>query len=424
MVQVSPNSLLARESLTDNIEESVNTDPQSPAKFSKVGVKERAMEGKDDLAKRIRERNRPKDRPLLKKSVDPSKAQDDVLQISSVPSKLVEPPPETPVPPPLDLFSPVSSEPSAARPEGRDTPPPPDLGPDTGTGSFGRASRRPRGSVSYAEPNLRDKMRRPTKELTDAVGAEERARQADLIKTGTMAPIIGNVVIKQEEGAEALPIWKTNPLKTTQSQQHRQRAETTSPLGKKASGPAADLPASVLTNRRRRTIAQVNDNNEDDTAKPASGAASAIAALVASSQRSKRMEEEKINEQPERESRARDIVDRTSIFDFTGSSPGEIGIHNGTEDSQDESSKPTRASRRHSSVPASSNHGKGSLSISRRGDRGRQSLNGASGDEVLGTGTMPELKSVKSVTGLDVGLEELSLRRGERAASRRRSMML
>ncbi|KAI1961010.1 hypothetical protein LOZ58_003496 [Ophidiomyces ophidiicola] len=36
-----------------------------------------------------------------------------------------------------------------------------------------RQSRRSRGPISYAEPNLRDKMRRPTEELIDAVGSEK-----------------------------------------------------------------------------------------------------------------------------------------------------------------------------------------------------------------------------------------------------------
>lgn len=39
-----------------------------------------------------------------------------------------------------------------------------------------RSSRRSRGSVSYAEPNLRDKMRRPTKQLVDAVAGEKYRR--------------------------------------------------------------------------------------------------------------------------------------------------------------------------------------------------------------------------------------------------------
>ncbi|OJD21115.1 hypothetical protein ACJ73_07547 [Blastomyces percursus] len=55
--------------------------------------------------------------------------------------------------------------------EARDTPPLPTTGAT-------RPSRRSRGSISYAEPNLRDKMRRPTKELLDAVSGDVRFRRS------------------------------------------------------------------------------------------------------------------------------------------------------------------------------------------------------------------------------------------------------
>ncbi|KAI9794799.1 MAG: hypothetical protein M1816_002927 [Peltula sp. TS41687] len=41
----------------------------------------------------------------------------------------------------------------------------------------GRPSRRPRAVINYAQPNLRDKMRRPTKELVDAVTGEGKSQQ-------------------------------------------------------------------------------------------------------------------------------------------------------------------------------------------------------------------------------------------------------
>ncbi|PHH81659.1 hypothetical protein CDD82_248 [Ophiocordyceps australis] len=57
-------------------------------------------------------------------------------------------------------------EPSTTKSRVSDTPPPGDI---SSSGETSRPSRRSRASVSYAEPNLRDKMRRPTKELLDAV---------------------------------------------------------------------------------------------------------------------------------------------------------------------------------------------------------------------------------------------------------------
>ncbi|OIW27511.1 hypothetical protein CONLIGDRAFT_435090 [Coniochaeta ligniaria NRRL 30616] len=71
--------------------------------------------------------------------------------------------PETPIPE-ADLITPNTPDHRAA-PATRDTPPP-------GMGDASRPSRRARPAISYAEPNLRDKMRRPTKELFDAVAGE------------------------------------------------------------------------------------------------------------------------------------------------------------------------------------------------------------------------------------------------------------
>ncbi|KAK3397363.1 hypothetical protein B0T20DRAFT_441186 [Sordaria brevicollis] len=50
-----------------------------------------------------------------------------------------------------------------------DTPPPAHI---SSNGETSRPSRRARAAISYTEPNLRDKMRRPTKELFDAVSGE------------------------------------------------------------------------------------------------------------------------------------------------------------------------------------------------------------------------------------------------------------
>ena len=323
-----------------------------------------------------------------------------------------EAPPETPAPPASDLPSPGPSETSAARPDSRDTPPPPDLGSDTGTGSFGRASRRPKGSVNYAQPNLRDKMRRPTKELVDAVGAEERARilkaEGDTLKS---------VFIKQEEGAaNALPTWKTlasNDDKTT-------RLDPASPLGNKLG--AANSPASVITERRRRTFVPALHDDAIDPVKPASGAASAIAALRAGIQRSKRQEEEEPSRDVEKGEQTEEPMERTSIYEFTGSSPVDPSGNAVSDTGQEALAKAVRSSRRHSSVPASAEPGKGSIMISRRGDRRRETLVAReSGESEQKAG---QIGRTKKVLSLDARDGDATAGRGERAASRRRSMMI
>ncbi|KAL9065312.1 MAG: hypothetical protein Q9157_007514 [Trypethelium eluteriae] len=88
-------------------------------------------------------------------------------------------PPKTPAA--AELLSPTSTAASTTRADSRDTPPPGDLGtatvPKHGDGAAARTARRARPQVSYAEPSLISKMRRPTKDLTDAVASRERQQR-------------------------------------------------------------------------------------------------------------------------------------------------------------------------------------------------------------------------------------------------------
>ena len=69
----------------------------------------------------------------------------------------------------------------------RDIPPSPDLGADT-TGSFNRGLKRPKGNVSYTEPNLRDKIRRPTRDPIDTVsGRREEGPDFPEVANGIFA---------------------------------------------------------------------------------------------------------------------------------------------------------------------------------------------------------------------------------------------
>lgn len=93
----------------------------------------------------------------------------------------------------LDIFSPASTQPPEARPEGRsETPPPIGLGAGTAADAAGegRGSRRARAQVSYAEPSLVSKMRRPGKEMAPAVVAGRRSSSAqpELKREASEAP--------------------------------------------------------------------------------------------------------------------------------------------------------------------------------------------------------------------------------------------
>jgi hypothetical protein len=87
------------------------------------------------------------------------------------------------------------SQPSTERQTGRDTPPPAgftSLSATMAAEPGGRAARRARAPVNYAEPSLIAKMRRPTKELLDAVGRDGR-------------PLRGAIVGRREVAAEWRP---------------------------------------------------------------------------------------------------------------------------------------------------------------------------------------------------------------------------
>ncbi|KAF1964400.1 shugoshin [Bimuria novae-zelandiae CBS 107.79] len=134
-------------------------------------------------------------------------------------------PPKTPAA--EAILSPPSTEPSASRPESKDTPPPGDLSMGSQTGIIGRPSRRARPQVSYKEPSLNTKMRRPSKELVDAVIVDHSRRTS--VEPPTPAPNSANVIIKEEPGESP---WR--PLGAVSSLRGGDGAEAGSPLRQKA----------------------------------------------------------------------------------------------------------------------------------------------------------------------------------------------
>jgi hypothetical protein len=323
--------------------------------------------------------------------------------------------PETPAAP--DIFSPSSSQPSAAR-ESRDTPPPPDLGPGT---EGQRPSRRARPAVSYAEPNLRDKMRRPTKELVDAVSKDEKSHRGSIVKLEEDAPPT-TVTIKAEP--EADDDWKCMPAASSATVED-------SPLSSKA--PVSDtLPSSITTHRKRRE--SILSQAEADLSRTSSG--SAIAALLAENRRAKAAAREKAKENEaakdkvkEDEAAVTKAMSKLDIYEFRGSSPN-------PEDAQPKPTKEekstSRVSRRLSSVPrdgaaqseseASDMEGprktEGSTSRRRQSTLG---LRNSSSTTELGKESETEktLKRANSTTGIAD-----SASRSDRISARRRSMML
>lgn len=480
-----------------SISESANMDPlSSPTKNGKqtaVNI-EKIPDSRKDTGRKGRERERHRDRDRkpapttdVSKPAAPKLKQEPTPQPPSIPSPSTSPevatdlPPETPAS--IDLFSPqCSTEPSAARPESRDTPPPPDLNLSTvdAFNTAGRASRRPRAGVSYAEPNLRDKMRRPTKALADAVGAEERVQRAiNSARAGSESASLENdaglndsarlrtVIIKKENSSE--PAWKHLPSES--SQQQKYRAGATSPLHDRprtAINGTGDLPASVVTERRHRGSSvhradadEPHDPSERYPSVSASAAGTTIAALVAGTARKREkmlLQREDGGTDKDRD-RGKDKVldeptDRLDIYAFHDSSPADLDrgpkLANGSNGA---GMGALRASRRHSAMPSSSSSARytgvasssqsfvdpskedvGAVALSRPRPSSRSSgrrrgtlgLDGAADGPVEGEvsregrdgGMIAQAKSVVDLKNVDV------VDRAERVAARRRSMML
>ncbi|KAG5916172.1 hypothetical protein E4U42_007786 [Claviceps africana] len=146
---------------------STNDNISSPKKNAKLAVMNEASACQEDLVKTKPPKERIKSK--LKDDMDPGVQAISDLEARSSTTAAMSNEPVIPVSEPV-LMSSSSPEPTSREDEPRgDTPPPADISPD---GEVSRPSRRNRTTVSYAEPNLRVKMRRPTKELFDAVTGE------------------------------------------------------------------------------------------------------------------------------------------------------------------------------------------------------------------------------------------------------------
>lgn len=196
----------------------------SPSKSKRTGLDDKNIPAKEELASRVpaKEQFEPKNLQMVTAE---SSLQDQPRKIDEViiaqRADEIELPPKTPAG--LDLFSPASTEPSARTGQQTEIALSASVE-DVLGGADGRTSRRARGAVSYAEPSLRAKMRRPTKELAPAVGdqtngfkaqprdssarAESQERQSN--QDGSVGKM-RTVTIKREKPSEESLAWKGLP---------------------------------------------------------------------------------------------------------------------------------------------------------------------------------------------------------------------
>lgn len=200
---------------------STNSPTKRRVQVSEKLKDEREEQSKQTTVKHSRRSNPPP--PLDVENVAPTITEKDGQERSL--------PPKTPAAGDDGILSPMSTEPSA-----RDTKPKEaallNSVEDVLNGSIGRGSRRARPAISYAEPNLRDKMRRPGKELVGAVEglhkenssstrgtSIDRARSEDVKASEDER---GTINIKREKDTGTNERWKQLPM--------RKQEDPTSPL--------------------------------------------------------------------------------------------------------------------------------------------------------------------------------------------------
>jgi hypothetical protein len=245
--------------------------------------------------------------------------------------------------------------------------------------------------VSYAEPSLISKMRRPTKDLCDAVGKDGRPLSVTGVSNGKTVTIKTEAVSDEEGGG-----WKALPSGTSKGED----VGAASPLSKKSS---ASTSTSLPMDTRNEDVSARDTKKAQQTQ---SSSAAAISALVNSNRRkTQAQDKDSITLAKPAPSAESDL----SIYDFTSSSPPRNTISLG------------RSSRRHSSIsalnrPASTDE---DVRVEKPVKAERHKRQSSVGAVSLRTDAERLLSGAEKGAEVDAGLG-----RSERAASRRRSMML
>lgn len=311
-------------------------------------VKKLEAPAKDTSRSRIRDRKpkQPTDSTVIQ--IPPTKSTEDRVEVeelpveeSDVPGDLQSLPPKTPAG--LDLFSPTSTAASTARPESNDTPPPTDLNPasaltSTAESNAGRAARRARANVNYAEPNLVSKMRRPTKELVDAVKSDGRCGTKEnpvMVPASSTAETeqkkMRTVVIKRERDEAKDDAWRSLPAAGTGKME-----EPGSPLSKKSTDMRGGAESDGKGNA---ALAPVHSSEDLSISDRPSAAARRKHSRISSAPVLTPVPDDAVK------SDDADARDSLAVFDFAESSPTDS-----SKTPSDSNLAKARAPRRHSSI--------------------------------------------------------------------------
>ncbi|KAJ3571745.1 hypothetical protein NPX13_g5277 [Xylaria arbuscula] len=261
------------------------------------------------------------------------------IKLPKEPTPIEVPPPSVPDAPPTVDIEPesLSAEPNvpipdspescAVREDMNETPPPVDI---SSKGETTRANRRARAAVSYAEPNLRDKMRRPnTKQLFDAVTSDSKSVRRTSQVQREEPPAASSSVAKS--GAKSGSSRKDGAL---QRDSHDACGDAdvmmASPLAQKISRtPALELPATVTTDRKKKDAAGTSQAHKNDGApgSPVSRGAN-----------------RRLEELAAREAEVATMFNESDVYEFTESSPNDIIKEPALED-KSKKAKSSRQSR-------------------------------------------------------------------------------
>lgn len=171
-------------------------------------------------------------------------------------------PPKTPAADLDNIMSPTSTEPSMKH------QPPKEMAStysveDVLNGSIGRNSRRARAAVSYAEPNLRDKMRRTGKALVSAVeGISKSQNDIDMSRAGSTNVDVGSESARQNGGMNG-------SARMGEDSRSTQGKELSGWRGVESAGEGKSEPASPLRDKVAPEAHNI-DRNEDYLSKAVS----------------------------------------------------------------------------------------------------------------------------------------------------------
>lgn len=313
------------------------------------------------------------------------------------------------------IISPPSTEPSISRPETQDTPPPGDLSSGDQISLGTRPSRRARPQVSYKEPSLNTKMRRPDKKLVDAVLPSSDRRSSvepkSVVKKEPENDQSGWRPLASCPGRGDEEVESGSPLREKLDRNLGEMAQETTRLNSLAASEAISALISATSTSKKKAL-QSNHTQLNSTTEIGNAPSEA--------------------KEPEN--------DNLAIFDFTDSSPHETSSSRPRIDL----AKRVKSARRHSAMAVSaSSEDMGSLSKSKpdgsvqplqsRTDSGNgakgpgsDSLHGRSGS--ISKASVRERR--KGISGRDADVQSAGATatssdvKAERAISRRRSMMI